>query len=280
MDDIELILMPEEVEDLPSRENSPQLVRVTELHDGDYEEEYDEDHFYKMDDEVYEAAEEGAVGGGGGEEEGEYYDDDEEAQQSYNNYYDDDPSISESHHNPQSLDRRRRRKSSVGSVNSGKVVSSFVQTDISALEDYDDECVSENSDRSDRNWRRRKASGSGGGSVGYRNPGSAAASLAAGGKISARGKRLNWKSELALLPSKTRLSVGASPGGAIGAGAMRLSMDSSDEPGGSAAGGNDDAYSFRSPRVAKFSSQVSENYPIIYKKRPSNIPPGFLLVIK
>ncbi|CAG7716459.1 unnamed protein product [Allacma fusca] len=245
VDDIELILMPEEVEDLPAMDHSPKLVRVTELNiDGNME-----DDFFKMDadegEEDYcgEEEEEEEEDGNGTEKEPDEQDDPQSQ-----DYEEEDETTENGNSRPQ-------RRVSSGDVYSSGKVHSGVQTDISALEkddgDYDDgEDASYSEDSSRFDWRRRKTlTLTGVGIAGTGNSGKPSGRLA-----TPRGKKLNWKSELTLLPSKTKIgfvagSTGLSMGGSTGFGAFSFANS------GYSGDANFSSHDQYSPRVAKFTSQ-------------------------
>ncbi|CAL8143767.1 unnamed protein product [Orchesella dallaii] len=228
VDDIELILMPEMCQDLPSANLSPKLVRVTELKvniddvfcdDDDDEDQSSRHEFRSIVDEVCEEDE----GKHDEEDDDNYRRRGEDADAGRFSYGEDDVSSGseligrkkgasgggvsgvglESSKSSSSSGSRRRRSTS-GRINSG------VQTDITALEEP-----------SALSGYRRKSSGkSSSGRLG----------------LPSGGKKLNWKSELTLLPSKMKVKQ-----------AGFNSFESNDER---------DQYS---PRVAKFTSQDTLN---------------------
>lgn len=219
VDDIELILMPEMCQDMSSDNLSPKLVRVTELKlnaddvfcdDDDDEDQSGRHEFRSIVDEVCEEEE-----GGAGQD------------QSRLSIGDDDVSsgselisgggrrrhgggggggggVGESSKSSSSSGGRRRRSTS-GRINSG------VQTDITA--------VDEPTPISSGHGFRKRSPGKSSGRLGI--PGGS------------NGKKLNWKSELTLLPSKMKVK----------------------QSGFNSFESNDDRDQY-SPRVAKFTSQV------------------------
>jgi hypothetical protein len=216
VDDIELILMPEMVQDLPNSDLSPQLVRVTELKrsmgaaGGDYETEgfqYEEEYsdqesdFKKM-----ESEDDVGIGGGSlGVSHGLVNKTRHLSSQVEDNYDEDDDdlssSVAEVFHGIGGIPTEK--------VNRGKV-NSGVQTDITALEST-----------APLPYEFRHRQQSLGKSSTTRH-------------LGVPTKKLNWKSELTLLPSKTKIT-----------GSGFTPFDSMNDQG--------DQYS---PRVAKFTSQV------------------------
>lgn len=220
VDDIELILMPEMCQDMSSANLSPKLVRVTELKlnvDDVFcdDDETDDDQsgrheFRSIVDEVCEE-EEGVVAQRGTLGRPSFGDDDVSSGSELvaSGRRTGGAAYGESSKSSSSGGGRRRRSTS-GRINSG------AQTDITAVE--------EPTPLSSHGFRK-KSSGK-----------SAAARLGVPGG-STNGKKLNWKSELTLLPSKMKVKQSGFN-----------SFESNDER---------DQYS---PRVAKFTSQVNYSY--------------------
>jgi len=194
VDDIELILMPEETQDLSFSDMSPQLVRVTELNrerrcdeddmqDDDYDREGDSCRKF----ESFSAD--------------DYYMMNEEEEE-------DGPSVAEDDSTEREDEEGRRTvllAEELGDSHSDRVHSQ-VQTDITALDDVS--FVSE----------------------GYKSKGNKS-------KTTKIGRRLNWKSEMTLLPSKPKVKQGV------------LERNKSDID-------YEDESNQYSPRVSKFTSQV------------------------
>lgn len=221
VDDIELILMPELCQDLPQTNLSPKLVRVTELKvnmddvfgDDDEDDDLSSRHeFRSIVDEVCEE-EQDVTGTSEGQKRLSRLsvgDDDVSSGSEFiggNNRKGAGGTGGESSKSSSSSGRRRRSTS-------GRI-SSAVQTDITAVEEPAALLPSHHS--------------------GYRMKSSGKSSLSARLGVSS-GKKLNWKSELTLLPSKMKVKQTGFN-----------SFESNDER---------DQYS---PRVAKFTSQVSDN---------------------
>jgi len=229
VDDIELILMPEEAMDLP-QVHSPKLVRVRELLTDDSghlldDDEDDDCNFRKMD--GSERSDRRGYQVDDGSDEGEPMMDEGEGAVGFTNLAgfgrgpdgggdEEDPSFASSTTSGREPRGKYSRKS---------LASSGVQTDITALES------------------------------GHRQPIICDYRFGAGGRkvmTSASGKKLNWKSELTLMPSKTKVGHhfrGLGDGGLMNTGVSIGFNRDEDER---------DQYS-AGCRVAKFTSQVREN---------------------
>lgn len=211
VDDIELILMPEMCHDLQSSNLSPKLVRVTELKlnaddvfcdDDETDEDQSSRHEFRSI--VDEVCEEEEVGAGGGDGTGRLSIGDDDVS-SGSELISGSGRRHAGETSKSSSSSGRRRRSTSGRINSG------VQTEITALDEP--KALS-------GHGFRKKASGK-------------SSRLGVPGGGSANGKKLNWKSELTLLPSKMK---------------VKQSSFNSFE-------GNDERDQY-SPRVAKFTSQV------------------------